>query len=103
MWLELGLCLELRPLLAAPPPFVAMGTTAPMVLELLVVQGCGLLQAPEHHLRAALLVRLASSVMELEERRSALKIPTLLPGRLCVPLVAQATLLQALPPPVPVG
>ncbi len=65
MWLELGLRLELRPLPAVHPPFVVMGTTAPMVLELRVDQGCGLLQAPEHPRQAALLARLALNV-ELE-------------------------------------
>ncbi len=66
-----------------------MGTTAPTVLELLVVQGCGLLQAPEHPPQPARVARLASNVMEQEERLSALKIPTLLPGRLSAPLVIQ--------------
>jgi hypothetical protein len=66
VWLERGQRLELRPLPAVHPPFVVMGTTALMVLELLVVQGCGLLQAPEHPHQAARTVRLASNVMELE-------------------------------------
>ncbi len=69
-----------------------------MGLRRLVVQGCGLLQAPEHPRQAALLVRLASNVMELEERRSVLRIPTLLPGHQSVPRVAQAILLLGLHP-----
>ena len=87
--MELGHPLELHPLPAVPPHFVAMATTAPMVLELLVDQGCGLQQAPEHPRQAARTVRLASNVMELEESRSVLKIPTLLPGHQSAPLVVQ--------------